>query len=76
MHWFFHDVAAVYGWLYAQGIWRSAIGVLVAALLAWILRLGKRLRTIEHMLDTDKPGGLTDVVNAINNANAPDNTGG
>jgi hypothetical protein len=77
VHWFlFHDIAVMYGWLYAQGIWRSVLGVLVAAVLAWVLRIGKRLKRIESHLDTSTPGGLTSVVNAINNANAPDNTGG
>jgi hypothetical protein len=57
-------------------LWKSVVAVLVAAALGWVLKLGKRLKRIESHLDTSTPGGLTSVVNAINNANAPDNTGG
>lgn len=61
-----HDVAIVYDWLYSQGLWKAVVAVLVAAALGWVLRIGKRLKRIESHLDTSTPGGLTDVVKAVN----------
>ena len=70
-HWWF----LTYGYLYNLGLWRFVLGSVVALLIGWIMRLGHRLRRIEHLLDTDKPGGLTDVIQAINNDQVVDDHG-
>jgi hypothetical protein len=70
-------VIRAYQFLFEQGLWRSVIGVCVGFLLAKLVtfrplrRHRKTLEHIEHMLDTGKPGGLTDVVDAINRQNPP-----
>lgn len=70
MHWTWAWYFETYGWLYNMGLWRFVLGSVIALFVGWIVRLGKRLRRIEHLLDTSRPGGLTDVVQAINNDQA------
>ena len=50
------------------GLWKAVIGAVVALAIAhvWTWRPRRTLRKIHALLDTGKPGGLTDVVDAIN----------
>ena len=66
MHTLAHAVMAYYDYLVVLGLWKDVLAVLVAAALAWLLRVGHRLKKIEQHLDTRTPGGLTDVVTALN----------
>lgn len=66
MHTLAHAVMAYYDYLVVLGLWKDVLAVLVAAALAWLLRVGHRLKKIEQHLDTSTPGGLTDVVTALN----------
>lgn len=66
MHPVIHAVMAYYDYLVVINLWKDVLAVLVAAALAWLLRIGHRLKKIEQHLDTNTPGGLTDVVNALN----------
>jgi uncharacterized iron-regulated membrane protein len=63
---------AYYNYLLVIGLWKDVLAVLVAAALAWVLRIGRRLKKIEQHLDTTTPGGLTDVVNAMQAHNQAD----
>ena len=75
-----HELLMVIDWLVnGAGLWHAVLGVLVAAFFAWVMRLGKRLRSIEasqtsieksqaataNHLDTTTTGGITDVIAAI-----------
>jgi hypothetical protein len=76
-----HELLLIIDWLVNDaGLWHAVLGVLVAAFFAWVMRLGKRLRSIEasqtsieksqaataNHLNTATEGGLADVVAAIN----------
>jgi hypothetical protein len=76
-----HELLMSIDWLVnGAGLWHAVLGVLVAAFFAWVMRLGKRLRSIEasqtsieasqaataNHLNTATEGGLADVVAAIN----------
>lgn len=67
-----HEAAVAYHWLVAQGFWRAVVGVVVATLTGWLLRLGKRLRKIENHLDTSTPGGLAEVVGELRRSRGED----
>lgn len=69
-HWWFE----VWGWLQDENLWRSVVGLVVATIFAWVLRVGKKLRAIERHLNTSVPGGLTDT-NALLKEIRDNNTG-
>jgi hypothetical protein len=72
MHPVIHAVMAYYEYLIVLGLWKDVLAVLVAGVIAWVLRVGHRLKKIEQHLDTSTPGGLTDVVNAMQAHNQAD----
>lgn len=68
MHW-----TAIYGWLEDQGgLWKAVVGYAVLGILGWIVgvlpwrRSRQTQKEIADKLDTTTPGGLTDLVNAVN----------
>lgn len=70
MHYHYH---AIYWWLVDQGnLWKAVVGVAVAAVFTWICAIVPWLRhrrtqaAIADRLDTRTPGGLTELVKAIN----------
>lgn len=74
-------MVAAYEWLVAQGLWNDVVAVLVSLIVArvfwpflrdaWVAHVWRQHRMIEQqtriadLLDTDKPGGLTDVIEAL-----------
>jgi hypothetical protein len=66
-----HSLLAYYNWAVINGLWRDVIAATVAGIIGYGLahllswRPKQRLRRIERFLDTSEPGGLTDVVDAI-----------
>jgi hypothetical protein len=65
-------VIGVWNWLVQEGIYRDIVasitGVLVATVVAWhpFKRLRRSQIEINNNLDTTTPGGLTDVLKALN----------
>jgi hypothetical protein len=58
---------SVYYWLVNNGLWRDVVSWGVVVLLSAVVARSpwKRQKHIEDLLDTDKPGGLTEVVHAL-----------
>lgn len=69
MHTLVHAVMAYYDYLVLINLWKDVLAVLVAGAIAWVLRIGRRLKRIESHLDTETPGGLTTLVEAVNRLN-------
>lgn len=66
MHWL-----AIYDWLVNQGLWKALVSWVVIAVMTALVgwrpwrKFRKTQREIADNLDTSTPGGLTDVMHAV-----------